>query len=180
LEFKPKSRSAKYEATLQVKDPILEFFRGHPNQDKTIPGPENLLATVQLDPGHRDVLLIFQKNGRARSSPNYSVIAIEDTRQAFPPGRLKILNTTGVEILGSVNGSRFRLPDKQISSSVSLPEESARVSIVAQGASRYHLLYRNTLQVDARSRALLILRPPSREGSFRIGGHLLLDSESAQ
>lgn len=171
IQFTPKSRSRNYTATLKYDNQTLPFYR----KKLTTDGPViQKIGQVSLSPSHSKVLLIFLQ---AESSNDVTVYPIEDSAEIFPTGSLRVINITKADIIGQVDDSRVDLQHKQASKPIQLTgKESAVVSIAAKGEERFHLLYKNQIRIRPGCRGILILRPPARKGSLRIGGHLLLDT----
>jgi len=176
VAFKPKRRSIAYDATLTAKDPVLRFYRRpNPNTEENELLDSPPLATVPLPPASGRQLIVFQRSRGSQTDEQYSVFVADDAEANFPAGSIRVLNTTGAEISSALNGNRFQLKQGQISRPTHVGNSDARITVVARGADRYHLLYRNEFEFDDKGRALLILRPPAREGSLRVGGHLLYE-----
>ena len=103
--------------------------------------------------------------------------AIDNSSEHFPQGSLRIVNITGLETIGCINTNELNVPNGTASQAIlSAHSETLDISITAKSNQHHHLLYKNTLRITSGSRGLLILRPPTRKGSLRIGGHLLLES----
>lgn len=180
LVFKRKNRSSASEVTYFTSDPILKIYR-----DSNEPDPDGnyfpiLVAQCRVDPRHLELLLIFSKVRNTKtenSNIEFLVTSMEDSLSRFSTGTIRILNITGVSIIGEAAKTRLELENGEVSSSSPISRnEKTQISIAAKGSTRYHLLYRNSLRTSADSRSLLILRPPAREGSVQIVGHLLEES----
>lgn len=176
LQFKSKQRSAKYQATLPLTDPVLRFYR-----KTNPPAPEGepvmqAVGSVQITPDRDDVLLVFSEKKGGPAADRFNIYPVADSLTTFQYGMMKILNITGVEVIGMFGKHKLKLRNGQCSKPGSVPDASETlISIAAEGSTRYHLLYRNRMPIDPDCRALLILRPPVREGSLRISGHLLVE-----
>lgn len=179
LELEPKTRSKLYEAKVLYESPSLSFYR----KQKTVNGEElmRLVAEQQVKAGIDRCLLIFYISRSSRTEPGgdlpeFRVVEMNDSKSVFPEGSIRLLNTTGVNVVGNINGNRFELGRDESSQPIQkLSTSKAQVSIAARGKERYHLLYKNLIPVSEESRSLLIISPPAREGSLKIGGRLLVD-----
>lgn len=173
LEFKKKSRSDLQQSLVNIENGLLGFYipiRNAEGETQTHP-----VARVWMNPEWKSPLLIFLDTsiGKLRK---YSVIAIEDSVQNFKIGTIKIVNLTGTEIVGSIDGNIIKLANATASESYILPNnERIEVAIATQTVSRNHLLYKNTLGLNRNTRSLLIFRPPKRSGSVKIQGQLLIE-----
>lgn len=102
--------------------------------------------------------------------------AIEDSIRYFPFGSARVLNLTGVDVIGAIDGQVIHLPQAKASEHFKLNNgERIEVAIAAQSSARHHLLYKNTLSLNPTARSILILRPPKRSGSVKIQGQLLIE-----
>ncbi|WP_162029521.1 MULTISPECIES: hypothetical protein [unclassified Lentimonas] len=171
IQFNPKSRSSNYTATLPVESGILHFYRKHTVSDSPSITP---IGHVSLTPTDTRALLIFQQGD---SADDLKIHSIDDSSRNFPLGSLRVANITEVNVIGKINDSQITIKNGDASKPIQLGSNgSAEISIAAKGGERFHLLYKNRLRITSGSRGILILRPPARKGSLRIGGHLLLES----
>ena len=153
---------------------MLRFIR----RESTISGNSDTpLSATKIPTASRELLIIFNQELTSDSTLPYKTIALEDSMQSFSLGSLRVLNMTGVDIFGTFNGSRFILKNGQSNQAGRTSQDGAtEIAIAAEGKTRIHLLYKNSLNLLPDSRGLLILRPPARKGSLRIGGHLLTET----
>lgn len=180
LALETKRRSRAYEATLLHQSPELSFHRKEIAED----GHDfmRLVARRRIQqPEAAHSLLIFSSHpksnqGELEDVAEFQIIEMDDSRSTFPRGSIRLLNATGVHVVGDINGERFELMQHESSQAVTeLDTSKAQVSVAARGKERYRLLYKNLIPVSDKTRSLLIIRPPTREGSFKIGGRLLVD-----
>ena len=176
IQFRSKSRSEVYTTSLPIRSPFLSFTRSGTGSEEATPPTAQALAIVEIDPSWKQVLIIFSKISAQGQREKYHAIAIQDDQSSFPRSSIRVLNMTGVDILALIGDQKMSLENLSCSPSKPISGDDAAVSIAAKGASRYHLLYRNNLRVGENSRNLLILRPPVRHGSLRIGGHLIREN----
>lgn len=178
ISFKSKSRSNLYEAEVSTKNLTLTFYGDV--QGGIDPAYRPLIASVQINPQWKSVLLIFSKQSAPESGP-YTVMALDDSATVLPKGHLRIVNLTGADIMGAIDNSRIELNHLSASKNHRVQtNETTQVAIAAESKGRTHLLYKNTISVSRQSRSLLILRPPKRNGSVKIMGQLLLDYGSEE
>lgn len=174
IEFRPKARSETYRASLNKENPILTFTRRSRKVDQNSEPVDQTIASAAVKPGSRQILIVFTQTKNGQKESNYKAIAIDDSSIAFPASSLRILNLTGMEIIGLLDSKQVELENYACSAFKKNSNKiGIRISIATEGSTRHHLLYRNTLQIDPRERALLILRGPTRKGSLRIGGNVL-------
>jgi len=179
LELKLKSRSEVYEVKILYESPSLRFYRrqGTDNGDESM----LLVAERQVQAGIGRCLLAFYKTRppgikQEGDFPEFRVVEMNDSKSVFPNGSIRLLNTTGVNVIGNINGNRFELGQDESSQPFrGLSSAKAQVSIAARGKEKYHLLYKNVIPVSEDRRSLLIISPPAREGSLKVGGRLLID-----
>ncbi|MEN8662587.1 MAG: hypothetical protein ACN4GF_03335 [Lentimonas sp.] len=174
IEFRKKSRSNHYKATLQSEDGYLRIYRKNATSgNKAVPA---LVGRIRINPTIAPQLLLITQ-GSDRTSDTINAYAIDDSQSNFPKGSIRLVNIAGVDIFGKISTEQITLVNGGISQAFKEDSsESLPISIAAKGNNRYHLLYKNNIRITSGSRGLLILTPPAREGSIRIGGHLLLDS----
>jgi hypothetical protein len=173
LSFKKKSRTEAYTTKISAEDNYLYFY---PKRSPDLEDPILLPITrTWIDPKWRSPLLLISDIS-TNDSVRYSITAFEDSYASFPPGSLKVVNISGVEIIGVIDGSRVTLNNSQASRSFKINDnEKIQVIIAAESSTRHHLLYKNTLSLNNNTRSLLILRPPRRNGSVKILGQLVIE-----
>jgi len=173
IDFKTKSRAEVYTATLLIAAPQVTFYRKD-SLNKALPAP---IAITSIRADTSKVLLIFSKAENNPGIDRFRVSSIPDDSTGFPLGSVRVVNLTNTPVIGSANGTHFKLEPRQCSQAVrGQSKRKASIAVVAENRSRYHLVYKKSVPLDAQSRSLLILRPPVRTGSLHVGGHLLTDS----
>jgi hypothetical protein len=172
VEFQRKRKSDRYQAEILPEKPILRFLR---REDKNEAIYEEI-SVVALDQLPDEPLLIFAPIKQTNSNGEFKIISVENNASSAEAGTLRVLNLTGVTLIGAIDRKRFELPAFTSSPAFDCVQNgSADVSIVAEGSSRYHLVYRNNLSVDRESRAILFLTPPFRKVSLKLGGQMLYE-----
>ncbi|MGB0335003.1 MAG: hypothetical protein ACPGGN_06590 [Opitutales bacterium] len=175
LEFNKKSRSKTYEAKVFTESPRLRFLKRVKSNDPNQTGDAYTeISTVSLRP--EKTLFVFIPNKQVRSDAAFKVLPVEDGKSRTDGGTVRILNLTGVTLVGAIDGRRFRLDALGCSPAFKIDaDEPSDFSIIAEGSSRFHLVYRNNLRVDSESRAILFLTPPYRKVSLKLGGEMLYE-----
>jgi len=173
LRFRKKQRSVSYKITLNTESPWLIFTRGASSPE----APSPIITQVQLPIESPEQLLIFSKlNDDSKDTLHVSVL--DDSLTRFPFGSARILNFTSAPLIGAINGTRFDINSLESTPAIRINSNTgeSRLTVVAEGQSRYHLVYNNDLILRRDERTVLILREPARRGSLRLGGHLLKEN----
>jgi len=174
LEFRKKSRSDHYQATIQSEDGALRIYRKDTASTKEM--PPTLVGRIRIEPTNVPLLLLLTSDSD-RTKDMINAYAIDDSQHNFPQGSLRLVNIAGINLFGKVGTSQIALAHGGISQAYNQESPAPLdISIAAKDHHRYYLLYKNNIRITSGSRSLLILTPPARKGSIRIGGHLLLES----
>jgi len=174
LEFRKKSRSDHYKATIQSEDGLLRIYRKNLTSENGT--PPTLVGQIRIEPTNAPLLLLITQSSD-RTNDTINGYAIDDSQSNFPQGSIRLVNIAGVDVFGKISTGQIALENGGVSRAFNQGNrETLDISIAAKGHNRYHLLYKNNIRITSGSRGLLILTPPAREGSIRIGGHLLLES----
>ena len=173
LIFRKKSRSVLYQANIQTKDSSLHIYRKRQRPNEAA---EYLpVGLAKVPQGDAQWLLLLTSD--PADPDRVRAYAIEDSATNFPKGSIRVANITGVVTVGEINSTTISIPNGTITKAFqSGSGETFDIAVAAKGSNRYHLLYKNSIRITSGSRGLLILTPPIRKGSIRIGGHLLLES----
>lgn len=171
VAFKKKNRTERMRSKIDTESNRLIFYLKNAALEKPTP-----VASTWVDPEIQTPLLIFTD----RSSEHlrkYSIVVIEDALSIAPVGSIRIVNLTGIKIVGSIDDKIIKLKNSSVSKSHLFAKNNrVRVTIASKNRTQFYLLYRNTLSLNANARSLLILRPPKRRGSVKISGQLLVES----
>jgi len=174
LEFRKKSRSDHYQATIQSEDRTLRIYRRDPASAKKT--PPILVGRIRIEPTNVPLLLLLTPDGD-RTNDRIHAYAIDDSQHNFPQGSIRVVNIAGIDVYGKIGTAQIALEHGGISQAYNQGSRAPLgISIAAKDHNRYYLLYKNNIRITSGSRSLLILTPPTRAGSIRIGGHLLLES----
>ena len=126
------------------------------------------------------MLFVFVPRTKPDAEEPYRILPVPDNLSADQNGTVRIINLTGLTLLGMVEGEQFELPSLSCSRPFQAAAEGkSDFSIVAEGTSRYHLVYRNSFRIDSESRAILFLTPPYRKVSLKLGGQMLYEEVTA-
>jgi len=174
LEFRKKSRSDHYQATIQSEDGALRIYRKDTASAKEM--PPTLVGRIRIEPTNVPLLLLLTSDSD-RTKDMINAYAIDDSQHNFPQGSLRLVNIAGINLFGKVGTAQIALAHGGISQAYNQESPAPLdISIAVKDHHRYYLLYKNNIRITSGSRSLLILTPPARKGSIRIGGHLLLES----
>ncbi|KRP37504.1 MAG: hypothetical protein ABS34_02525 [Opitutaceae bacterium BACL24 MAG-120322-bin51] len=174
LEFRKKSRSDHYQATIQSEDGTLRIYRRNATSAKKTPAI--LVGRIRIEPTNVPLLLLITQ-GSDRTNDTINAYAIDDSQHNFPLGSIRLVNIAGIDVFAKIGTAQIALENEGISQAYTEGNrDPLGISIAAKGNNRYHLLYKNNIRITSGSRSLLILTPPTREGSIRIGGQLLMES----
>ncbi len=134
------------------------------------------VASVTVPPEIRTALFIFSVND-ATVSKRYRVQVVDDDLAQYPPGTLRILNLSGLQLTGMINRQPVTLRE-----GLNRPLHagtSASVILRTPFRDRSYQAYAETIPLGASGRALLLLLPPYRPGALEVQSRLLLDSSAA-
>ena len=163
LRFYPTARSPHYE----YRGPMPLVFL----DSKT--GAQ--IAAVEIPKGVSDALLLFVDDS-AGSPKRYRVYVLDDSSERREPGRLALVNFSGIALSGTANGREFVLraglnPGIEIG-------RSAMIALRTSLRGRTYQAYTGTVELASDERALLILFPPFYPGSVEVQSRLLVDKPS--
>jgi len=174
LTFHRKRRSERYEAEVLAEAAALKFLRKVIAGDRNKESGYREISTVRLSQEPDRLLFVFVPRKNSDEEEPYRILPVADNQSAGQGGTVRIINLTGLTLLGMVEGERFELPSLSTSKPFRATREGqSDFSIVAEGTSRYHLVYRNSFSIDSESRAILFLTPPYRKVSLKLGGQML-------
>ena len=69
--------------------------------------PEKLVAQVTLPQGLQSAILLFVPGSGQQGEPPFRVLAIDDSRKAFPAGSIKVLNMAPTEVMFELEKEKF-------------------------------------------------------------------------
>lgn len=135
------------------------------------------VARVELPHGLERCLLFFH---RVADGPlPYAVHWIDDSPGAFPPDSMRLLNTTGRDLVARVGDEELALPPGP---SRAIPFGKIRnreipVKLAITTASGAKLAYGNTIDAGSGGRVILVLEAPDRAGSSRVRTYAIIERE---
>lgn len=178
IKFHKKRRSGEYEAEVFADRKSLSFLRLTNGTTGDEPKQYSQVTEVQFGEIPERLLLVFMPN--RDSGQAYQVLPINDISSKSDGGSIRIINLTRVPLLGFVNNRHFELASLATSKPFrAANNKTAEFSIVAEGTSRYHLVYKNNFSFDPDSRSILFLTPPYRRASLKLGGQMLHEELNA-
>lgn len=164
VEFYPTARSPRY--VYESAEPLRFFSTGE--------GASTVAAEVALPPEVTELLLLFAPLvPRTEGGPLYRVYVLDDGAARRAGGTLAIVNFSGLELRGMVDGRAVMLREG-LNAALSVgPSSQVELSVHFRGRS--YRSYVDTIVREAGERALLILLPPFSPGSVEVQSRLLID-----
>ena len=152
-----------------------------PRQEHRGPRPLRLVeistgvtvAEVAIPAGWREVLLLVASTSGSTGPRRYQVTVLDDSIRQRAAGQLQILNFSGLELSGELNGRRIGIA-AGLNPALSAGR-SARLTLRASFRGRSYLSWHDTITLGPVERALLILFPPYLAGSLEVQTRVLLD-----
>lgn len=165
LTFYPTARSPRYEHRGRQPLQLVDTRTGETVAEATIPD------------GVREALLLVSSTKDATGPARYQVTVLDDGPRQRGVGQIQILNLSGLELAGELNGRRIGL-ESGLNPAVSAGR-SARLVLRASFRGRSYLSWHDTIPLGPPDRALLILFPPYLAGSLEVQTRVLLDEPPA-
>ena len=176
LEFRRRQRSPVYSAQVESPGTPLRFFRIRDSGEDVF---YETVGEVIPEPNWSDMLLLFVRKPGDRDTAPFRIYAADDDVRNFPFGSVRIINLTGIPLGGSIDQQRERIQPGSWTNAFRIRRPgNVDVLFAAATSESVHLVYRRTMPLGTDSRTLLILRPPARLGSIRIGATTLQDFKS--
>lgn len=152
-----------------------------PRQEHRGPQPLRLVeirtgttvAEVAIPAGWREALLLVTTVSSGTGPRHYEVTVLDDSPRQRAAGQLQILNLSGLELSGDLNGRRIAI-EPGLNPALSAGR-SARLTLRATFRGRSYLSWHDTITLGPAERALLILFPPYLAGSIEVQTRVLLD-----
>ena len=164
LRFHPLARSARYE------------YRGPPVVRFIDPRDRTLLAEAEIPAGLNSALIVLLPDDKAAG--RWRTIVLDDGEARFRAGQLVLVNLSGLELEGTLN----ERPLQAVSGpnpALAVPRTGQLVLRTAARGATYQALATD-LNLAEGERALLLLLPPLRPGTFAVQHRLLLDRPAAR
>jgi len=160
LQFYPTARSPVY--SYVGRDPITFCDRE----------TGEVVAEVRPPADLRRALFLFSAlPQRGADGLRYRVQVLEDSEQHMPAGTLVILNASGLELSGVIDGRTLTL--REGLNEPSRVGETAEVLLQTRFRGRVFQSFADKISLGPTGRALLILLPPYRPGTLEVQFRLL-------
>lgn len=164
LRFHPLARSPRYD------------YRGPPVVRFIAPRDRALLAEAEIPAGLTSALIVLLPDERAAG--RWRTIVLDDAETRFRTGQLVLVNLSGLELEGTLNERPLK-PVPGPNPALAVPRTSQLgLRTSARGATFQALT--TELNLADGERALLLLLPPLRPGTFVVQHRLLLDRPAAR
>lgn len=164
LRFYPLARSPRYD------------YRGPAPLRFIAPRDRALLAEAEIPAGVAHALIVILPDEKAAG--RWRTIVLDDGEMRFHAGQLVLVNLSGLELEGALNERPLK-PQPGPNPALPVPRTSQLVlRTVSRGAS-YQALGTD-LNLAEGERALLLLLPPLRAGTFAVQHRLLVDRPAAR
>ena len=164
LRFYPLARSPRYD------------YRGPAPLRFIAPRDRALLAEAEIPAGVAHALIVLLPEEKADGP--WRTIVLDDGEMRFRAGQLVLVNLSGLELEGTLNERPLK-PQPGPNSALPVPRTSQLVlRTVSRGASYQALA--TDLNLAEGERALLLILPPLRAGTFAVQHRLLVDRPAAR
>ncbi len=164
LRFHPLARSPRYE------------YRGPAPLRFIAPRDRALLAEAEIPAGLTSALIILLPDEKAAG--RWRTIVLDEGEARFRAGQLVLVNLSGLELEGTLNERALKLVPGP-NAALALPRTSQLVLRTSARGATYQALT-TELNLAEGERALLLLLPPLRPGTFLVQHRLLLDRPAAR
>lgn len=164
LRFHPLARSPRYE----YRGPAMVRF--------IAPRDRALLAEAEIPAGLNSALIVLLPDDKAAG--RWRTIVLDDGEARFRAGQLVLVNLSGLELEGTLN----ERPLQAVSGpnpALAVPRTGQLVLRTKARGSMYQALATD-LNLAEGERALPLLLPPLRPGTFAVQHRLLLDRPAAR
>lgn len=159
-----------------ARSPRLEH-RGRQPLRVVETGTGAIVAEVAIPDGVREALLLVSSTASGAGPRRYQVTVLDDGPRQRTAGQIQILNLSGLELAGELNGRRIDLPAGM--NPALNAGGAARLVLRTSFRGRSYLSWHDTIALGAAERALLILFPPFLPGSLEVQTRVLLDEPPA-
>jgi hypothetical protein len=164
LRFFPLARSPRYE------------YRGPATLRFIAPQDRTLLAEVEIPAGMTHALIVLLPEEKAPG--RWRAIVLDDGDSRFRAGHLMMVDLSGLELEGTLNARPLKLGPGP-NPAQPAPRTSQLVLRARSRGASYQALATDWSLADG-ERALLLLLPPLRAGTFTVQHRLLIDRPAAR
>lgn len=164
LRFHPLARSPRYD------------YRGPAVVRLIAPRDRALLAEAEIPAGLTSALIVLLSDEKAAG--RWRTIVLDDGEARFRAGQLVLVNLSGLELDGSLNERPLK-PVPGPNPALSVPRTAQLVLRTSARGATYQALAAD-LNLSEGERALLLLLPPLRPGTFAVQHRLLVDRPAAR
>ncbi len=164
LRFHPLARSPRYE------------YRGPATLRFIAPRDRALLAEAEIPAGLTSALIVLLPDEKAAG--RWRTIVLDDGEARFRSGQLVLFNLSGLELEGTLNERPLK-PVPGPNPALAVPRTSQLVLRTTVRGATYQALA-TELNLAEGERALLLLLPPLRPGTFAVQHRLLVDRPAAR
>ncbi|MBM3865719.1 MAG: hypothetical protein FJ381_07430 [Verrucomicrobia bacterium] len=159
LRFHPLARSPRYE------------YRGPAPLRFVNPRDRALLAEAELPAGVANTLIVLLPDEKAAG--RWRTIVLDDGETRFRAGQLVLVNLSGLDLDGTLNNRPLK-PGPGPNAALPVPRTSQLVLRTSVRGAAYQALA-TELNLGEGERALLLVLPPLRPGTFAVQHRLLVD-----
>jgi len=154
-------------------NPMPIYSKGKDEEGKDILIPE---YSVQFD-GRSGQWLVMLDKVRDEAAPPHRSFVMAYNEREFPEGSLLFFNTTNAKFYGVLGKERVDInPGANTPMDISQYYDSEiPVGLVVEDGEQVHKVLYSKIRFFPERRTLMILRPPKREGSYRIQAQRLTE-----
>ncbi len=166
LKFFPTMRSPRYD------------YRGAMPLRFIDAAASGIVGEATVPPEIHDALLLFAPIEPAPATGvKYHVAVLDDSAARSAAGGLAIINFSGLELSGKIDGKDATLRDGL--NPVQTVGRTAKIALHTTVKGRTVQAFTESVQLKKNERALLILFPPFNKGSLEVQSRLLVDEPPA-
>jgi hypothetical protein len=164
--------------------PEFGVYVQNPNYDPNDPESSEFIKVANsTSPPMEKQLIIFAANPNNRTATEaerrFRIFHINDSLSSFGRNTVILLNTTGANLFGRINGNEINLPtgaSDPISYEPRSGKSTTRIAFALATKEGARLVMSNDFDLSENRRVLLILEPPRNENSFRVAVRVLQES----
>lgn len=151
-------------------NPIIFYRQELSAEGVLVPKP---VAQVRIPAGANPALLFFREvrpSGDAASEREFSILAMNDSRQSFPLDHVIFYNATSARLLGRFGDDEIVL-EPGLSAPLPVREyqdSEVFIGLVVQYEGSLRKVLQNRWRFSRDNRDLIVLLPPERPNSFRL------------